>query len=75
MYETFEYVSTFIDPTFAYHRAVGQIWTEVGRRLADSVILPIDCRLYAEFLAQNRDVLYESYGEAMSGQGIDLSKL
>jgi len=61
-----------MDPDFTIHRAMGQIWAEMGRRLADTVILPIDCRLYADFLAKNRDSLYEGYGEAMEREGIDL---
>jgi len=53
---------------------MGQVWAEMGRRLADAVVLPIDCRLYANFLAKNQESLYEGYGDAMMGKGIDLGK-
>ena len=74
VYETFNYVSTHIDPEFVIHRAMAQIWGEMARRLADSVILPIDCRLYAKFLEKNRNSLYEGYGEEMTREGIDFSR-
>ena len=75
VYETFAYVSTFIDPDFTIHRAMGQVWGEIARRLADAVILPIDCRLYADFLAKNRDSLKEGYGDDMTANGIDFGEL
>ena len=53
---------------------MGRILGEIARRLADSVIFPIDCRLYTEFLAINRDVLKMNYGELMKNQSIDFSE-
>lgn len=63
-----------MDPDFLIHRAVGQVWAEVARKMSDSVILPINCRLYAKFVADKRDLLIQEYGAAMTEKGIDLSE-
>ncbi|XP_055334529.1 putative N-acetylated-alpha-linked acidic dipeptidase [Paramacrobiotus metropolitanus] len=39
-FETFEYVERHIDPDFKYHVAVGQVWIEIVRALAESDVLP-----------------------------------
>ncbi|CAK8692129.1 unnamed protein product [Clavelina lepadiformis] len=75
VYETFELVSKFVDPDFKFHQAVGRVWAEVGRKLSDSVVLPINCRLYAKDLQKKEDSLITEFGEKMSDHGIDLKLL
>nr|XP_009859433.1 putative N-acetylated-alpha-linked acidic dipeptidase [Ciona intestinalis] len=75
VYETFDMVTTYVDPEFTYHLAMARIWAEAGRRLSDSVILPIDCRLYGVYLDRSYDSLMTIYGKSMRGNGIDTDKL
>ena len=35
---------------FQFHKAMGQIWGELARNLADSLIIPFDVRDYARIL-------------------------
>ncbi|XP_077378479.1 aminopeptidase NAALADL1 isoform X2 [Festucalex cinctus] len=49
-YDTFDYSSKFIDPGFYTHQAVGKTAGSVLVRLADSLVLPINCSDYAESL-------------------------
>ena len=61
-----------MDPGFKYHRAVGQVWAEISRRLSDSVLLPLNFTTYAEHLLDEWDRLKGDYGEAMRKQNINL---
>ncbi|XP_035675043.1 putative N-acetylated-alpha-linked acidic dipeptidase [Branchiostoma floridae] len=49
-YETYDYVKEFIDPDFVYHRALVQIWGELARNMADSLLIPLGVEDYADFL-------------------------
>jgi len=67
-------VSNFVDPDFTYHLAVAQVWGEIGRRLADSQIIPFDFRQYAKNIEENRKDFVDKYGEKMILHGINLGK-
>uniref|UniRef100_A0A3P8VC33 Aminopeptidase NAALADL1 n=1 Tax=Cynoglossus semilaevis TaxID=244447 RepID=A0A3P8VC33_CYNSE len=61
-YDTFDYVDRFIDPGFVSHQAVARTAGNMMIRLADSLVLPLNCSDYAESLEDylNRAVsLYE----------------
>lgn len=49
-YETFYAVDKLLDPGFQTHKAMGQIWGELARNLADSLIIPFDVRDYSRVL-------------------------
>lgn len=49
-YDTLDYVERFIDPSFTYHRAIGQLTGEVLRQLTDRPLLTFDLREYAQVL-------------------------
>ncbi|XP_061623395.1 aminopeptidase NAALADL1 [Phyllopteryx taeniolatus] len=49
-YDTFDYSSKFIDPGFYTHQAITKTAGSVLVRLADSLVLPINCSDYAESL-------------------------
>ncbi|KAM9446861.1 aminopeptidase NAALADL1 [Clarias gariepinus] len=51
-YDTFHYVSNFIDPGFTSHQTVARTAGNVLLRLADSVLLPFKCSDYAGVLEQ-----------------------
>lgn len=52
VYETFELVERFYDPSFRRLEAVGQVRAGLVFRLADDLIIPLDCNEYAQSLAQ-----------------------
>ena len=47
VYDTFHLVETYYDPDFVYHLAGAQLFGELLRDFADSVLLPMDCVYYA----------------------------
>uniref|UniRef100_A0A8C2WBV0 N-acetylated alpha-linked acidic dipeptidase like 1 n=1 Tax=Cyclopterus lumpus TaxID=8103 RepID=A0A8C2WBV0_CYCLU len=49
-YDTFDYASKFIDPGFVSHQAIARTAGNVLIRLADSLVLPLNCSDYAETL-------------------------
>ncbi|XP_047197130.1 aminopeptidase NAALADL1 [Hippoglossus stenolepis] len=61
-YDTFDYASKFIDPGFVSHQAIARTAGNVLIRLADSLVLPLNCSDYAESLEdylKNAVTLYE----------------
>uniref|UniRef100_A0A4W6ENB9 N-acetylated alpha-linked acidic dipeptidase like 1 n=1 Tax=Lates calcarifer TaxID=8187 RepID=A0A4W6ENB9_LATCA len=51
-YDTFDYASKFIDPGFTSHQATGRTAGNILIRLADSLVLPLNCSDYAESLEE-----------------------
>lgn len=68
MYETFHLVSAIMDPTFEYHLVIARVWGEIGRMLADSLILPIDCESYAVRMKDSIDYMKTIYGDQMAAR-------
>ncbi|XP_059042847.1 glutamate carboxypeptidase 2 isoform X1 [Mustela lutreola] len=58
VYETYELVEKFYDPTFKYHLAVAQVRGGMVFELANSIVLPFDCRDYAIVLRKYADKIY-----------------
>ncbi|XP_003219416.3 putative N-acetylated-alpha-linked acidic dipeptidase [Anolis carolinensis] len=58
VYETYEIVERFYDPTFKNHLAVAQVRGGLVFELADSIIIPFDCRDYAAALSSYARVIY-----------------
>lgn len=56
--ETYELVEKFYDPTFKYHLAVAQVRGGMVFELANSIVLPFDCRDYAIVLRKYADKIY-----------------
>ncbi|XP_058269157.1 N-acetylated-alpha-linked acidic dipeptidase 2 isoform X2 [Hemibagrus wyckioides] len=52
VYETFELVERFYDPTFRRMEAVTRVRGGLAFRLADAPLLPLDCKEYALALSQ-----------------------
>ncbi|XP_072031805.1 N-acetylated-alpha-linked acidic dipeptidase 2-like isoform X2 [Amphiura filiformis] len=70
MYETFHLVSEIMDRSFEYHLAVARVWAEMSRNLADSLILPFDCRDYTANLEKSIAALKEDYEQKMNEHDI-----
>ncbi|KAK5125613.1 hypothetical protein LTR85_011887 [Meristemomyces frigidus] len=47
-YETFEWMTTYGDPGFQYHRTLAQVWALLILEIADRPLLPYDLNVYAE---------------------------
>uniref|UniRef100_A0A7M4FC60 Glutamate carboxypeptidase 2 n=1 Tax=Crocodylus porosus TaxID=8502 RepID=A0A7M4FC60_CROPO len=58
IYETYEIVEKFYDPTFKNHLTIAQVRGGLVFELADSVVLPFDCRDYAAALSNYAHIIY-----------------
>ncbi|XP_040819991.1 putative N-acetylated-alpha-linked acidic dipeptidase isoform X1 [Ochotona curzoniae] len=58
VYETYELVEKFYDPTFKYHATVAQVRGGLVFELANSLVLPFDCRDYAVALKSYAGTIY-----------------
>lgn len=58
VYETYELLGKFYDPTSKYHLAAAQVRGEMVFKLVDSIILPYDCQDYAIVLRKYADKIY-----------------
>lgn len=59
VYETFELVEKFYDPTFTKQLAIAKLRGKLVYELADSQVIPFDCRDYGEALKGYSDRIYE----------------
>ncbi|XP_055055130.2 aminopeptidase NAALADL1 [Misgurnus anguillicaudatus] len=74
-YDTFDYSSKYIDPGFTSHQAVGRTAGNVLVRLADSLLLPLNCIDYAESLEQYLDEAVKTFGTKLTNKGISMEPL
>ncbi|POI20848.1 hypothetical protein CIB84_015405, partial [Bambusicola thoracicus] len=58
VYETYEIVERFYDPSFKNHLTVAQVRGGLVFELANSVLLPFDCRDYASALSNYAHIIY-----------------
>ncbi|XP_014813841.1 PREDICTED: putative N-acetylated-alpha-linked acidic dipeptidase [Calidris pugnax] len=58
VYETYEIVERFYDPTFKNHLTVAQVRGGLVFELANSVVLPFDCRDYAAAVSNYAHIIY-----------------
>ncbi|XP_035752991.1 putative N-acetylated-alpha-linked acidic dipeptidase [Egretta garzetta] len=58
VYETYEIVERFYDPTFKNHLTVAQVRGGLVFELANSVVLPFDCRDYASAVSNYAEIIY-----------------
>uniref|UniRef100_A0A8B9ISQ3 Glutamate carboxypeptidase 2 n=1 Tax=Amazona collaria TaxID=241587 RepID=A0A8B9ISQ3_9PSIT len=59
VYETFELVEKFYDPTFKKHLTIAQLRGKLVYELADSQVIPFDCRDYGEALKEYSNRIYK----------------
>ncbi|KAM8865891.1 aminopeptidase NAALADL1 [Synchiropus picturatus] len=74
-YDTFHYASTYIDPGFHSHQAVARVAGNILLRLADSLLLPLNCTDYAESLEDYLSVAVNLYQDGLMAQDISLEPL
>ncbi|KAM6287196.1 putative N-acetylated-alpha-linked acidic dipeptidase isoform 1-T1 [Spheniscus humboldti] len=58
VYETYEIVERFYDPAFKNHLTVAQVRGGLVFELANSVVLPFDCRDYASAVSNYAHIIY-----------------
>ncbi|XP_076010464.1 aminopeptidase NAALADL1 [Genypterus blacodes] len=74
-YDTFDYASRFIDPGFLSHQVVARTAGNVLMRLADSLVLPLNCSDYAERLEGYLDTALTLYQEQLTTLNISMEPL
>lgn len=74
-YDTFDYASKFIDPGFFSHQAIARTAGNILIRLADSLLLPLNCSDYAESLESYLKTAEESYEQQLQAQKISMEPL
>ncbi|KAK2845865.1 hypothetical protein Q7C36_010719 [Tachysurus vachellii] len=74
-YDTFDYVSKYIDPGFTSHQTVARTAGNVLLRLADSILLPFKCSDYAETLEQYLKEAVESFEADLKANKISMEPL
>ncbi|KAM6158022.1 glutamate carboxypeptidase 2 isoform 2-T2 [Rhynchocyon petersi] len=78
VYETYELVENFYDPTFKYHLTVAQFRGGLVFELADSILLPFDCQNYAVVLRNYADKIYNmsmTHPQAMKTYNVSFDSL
>ncbi|KAM4664827.1 glutamate carboxypeptidase 2-like [Discoglossus pictus] len=72
VYETMDLVSRLMDQGFKYHQAVARVWGEMAMRLADDVMLTLDCVQYAKTLQMIVTDVQNTYGPLLEKHNIKL---
>lgn len=75
VYDTFYMVDKIADIGFKYHTTMGQIWTEVTRDLADSLLLPFNVSDYSSVLNDLGESFISRFEREMQSFGLDTSLL
>ncbi|KAM9360401.1 aminopeptidase NAALADL1 [Symphorus nematophorus] len=74
-YDTFDYASKYIDPGFVSHQAVARTAGNVLIRLADSLVLPLNCSDYAESLEAYLNIAVTQYEQQLQAWNISMEPL
>ncbi|XP_062398715.1 aminopeptidase NAALADL1 [Sardina pilchardus] len=74
-YDTFNYSATYIDPGFTSHQTVARTAGNVLLRLADSLVLPFNCRDYAESLEGYLSVAVTNFKDELAAHQISIEPL
>ncbi|KAM6931130.1 aminopeptidase NAALADL1 [Xenentodon cancila] len=74
-YDTYDYASKFIDPGFVSHQAVARTAGNVLIRLADSLLLPLNCSDYAESLEDYLNTAVSLYDTQLQARGVSIEPL
>lgn len=61
LYDSFDWLSKFIDPKFEYHFTLGKLWLKHALILANRVIIPFDLEAFSEQLGTKLDEFEEEY--------------
>jgi N-acetylated-alpha-linked acidic dipeptidase len=59
MYDNFEYLNRVIDPGYAYHVAMTDLWTRIALRIAEAEVLPLHYSASATFVLDELEAIDE----------------
>lgn len=68
MYDDFEYLDRVVDPGYAYHAAMTEVWSRIGLRLAEAEVLPLRYTNTAAFAADELQQIEERGEDATAGK-------
>jgi len=68
MYDDFEYMDRVIDPGYAYHVAMTDIWQRLAMRLAEADVLPLRYSLTGRFALEELSSLADRAEDAGAGK-------
>ncbi|XP_071164480.1 N-acetylated-alpha-linked acidic dipeptidase 2-like [Mytilus edulis] len=74
-YETFKAVDEIMDRGFKHHQATGQVWAEMARTLADTMIIPLDVVNFSNELISLVNTLDNDYGTMLRNNNITFDDL
>ena len=72
-YESFGWMSKYVDPKFIYHLAIGKLWAGISLVIADSTIIPFNLVTYAKQVKYYLNHFEESYQSTLKIRQISLS--
>ncbi|KAL0253100.1 hypothetical protein SLS55_010551 [Diplodia seriata] len=74
-YDTYHWMTTYGDPGFAVHKAIGQFLTLLAYHIADDAVIPFDLPNYTTQLRLYLDDLNATVADADATDAVDLAPL
>lgn len=75
IHDTFNWVETFVDPSFLIHLSVCTLSARLLLRMADSDLFPIDARSYSDALTVSMATLRKNVGSTLKGAGLSVNHI
>jgi len=75
VHDSYHWITSFVDPHFTHHLALGRIWAKLTMALADQQILPFNLSRLAWQLSQCHKSLLAKHGKGFEQHGISLNYL
>jgi len=75
MHDTYDYLTKFLDPSFHYSAAVGQVGLNILMRLSSSIVLPLNPLDYASKLQRMLGNLKKNHGSSLQERDVSLQAL
>ena len=72
VHDNFNWMSSFGDPLFTYHRAVATMWITAALMLTTTPLPPLDPSHYSYLLVEEATSLNQQYGQLLSSHGVSL---
>ena len=75
IYDNYNWMTSFVDPDFKYHKIITQIWVKLSLSLLDSDVIPFNITRYSDELGGYVDDFKQNYATFLDAQGVDLGLL
>lgn len=73
LYDSFDWMSKFIDPSFDHHETIGKLWVKHALLIADSEIIPLDLEAYARQVQNNFHIFETKYKPQLDIYNVSLA--